>query len=105
MVWIGSLSEETSYQTVVRFAPDEPWELHDFFGRQASAGQDRGRIQAAFSDELEEHREILGRNRVTPLSDLVNSTAHERILSETYGAGYTHSLAPCDCSTTHNHKP
>ena len=86
MVWVGSLSEETSYQTVVRFAPHIPWELHDFFGRQAGAGQDRGRIQAAFSDELEEHREILSRNRVPPLSDLIDSTAHERILPEVDGA-------------------
>ncbi len=86
VVRVGSLIEETSYQAVVRLAPHEPWELHDFFGRQAGAGQDQGRIQAAFSDELEEHREILGRNRVSPLSDLIDSTAHERILPETDGA-------------------
>jgi hypothetical protein len=83
MVRVGSLIEETSYQAVVRLAPHEPWELHDFFGRQAGAGQDRGRIQATFSDELEEHREILGRNRVSPLSDLIDSTAHEGIVAKT----------------------
>ena len=83
---VGSPIEETSDQAVVRLAPHEPWELHDFFGRQTGAGQDRGRIQAAFSDELEEHREILGRNRVSPLSDLIDSTAHERILPKTDGA-------------------
>ena len=83
MVRVGSLSEETSYQTVVRFAPHIPWELHDFFGRQAGAGQDRGRIQAAFSNELEEHREILGRDRVSSLADLIDSSAHEGILAGT----------------------
>jgi hypothetical protein len=93
MVRVGSLVEETSYQAVVRLAAHEPWELYDFFGRQAGAGQDRGRIQAAFSDELEEHREILGRNRVSSLSDLIDSTAHERILPETDGAPARRPLA------------
>ncbi len=83
MVWIGVLIEEAADQEVVRLAPHEPGELHDFFGRQACAGQDGGRIQAAFSDELEEHREILGRNRMSPLSDLIDLTAHGRILTET----------------------
>ena len=83
MVGIGLLIEKTPYQAVVRLAPHESGELHDFFGRQACAGQDGGCIKATFSDELEEHREILGQNRVSPLSDLIDSTAHGRILTET----------------------
>ena len=81
-VQVGSLIEETSDQTIVGFAPHVLRKPNNAFGRQAGADQDRRRIHATPGNDFEEHRDILGKDRVPPLSYLVNSTAHTLLLPE-----------------------